>query len=196
MRWLAPVLLAAAALLWGGCLGTLRHDPAAEAITLAPHEVLDLPLHERRTYWLLRSQPGWVSAHEVKFGGEEGDPGVATIRAAIFRDADAAGRAFARLTPEYLYLLLRDRMSWAPRPFAYPVPLPGDEVAVTEYGVRLPPELTPHVTLVGQMTAVRAGRVVILVESIGVPPEQLVPAIEALTEAAYRLTAAGSPQSG
>lgn len=185
IRWLAAALLGAAALLCGGCLGTLRHDPTAEAITLAPRDALDLPLRDSRTYWLLRSQPGWVSAHETKFGGEEDDPGVATIRAVIFRDVAAAAHGFARLTPDYLFLLLRDRMTWRPRPSAYPVLLPGDEVAVTEYGVRLPPELAPHVTLTGQITAVRAGRVVLLIESIGVDPEQLVPAVAELTRAAY-----------
>ena len=151
---------------------------------LAPRDVIDLPLHESRPYWLLRSQPGWLSAHEVRYGGDPEDPAVATIRAVRFRDDESAGRAFAHLTPSYLHLLLRDRMTHAPRPFEYPVPLPGDEVAVYEYGVRLPAEIAREVQLSGQMTAVRAGRVVLLIESIGVPPEQLVPTVESLVNAA------------
>ena len=56
-RWVLATLVLPA-LLMCGCLGTLRRDPAAEGIVLAPRDVIDLPLHESRPYWLLRSQPG------------------------------------------------------------------------------------------------------------------------------------------
>ena len=111
-----------------------------------------------------------------------------------FRDVDSAGRAFAHLTPTYLHRLLRDRMTYAPRPFEYPVPLPGDEVAVNLYGVRLPPEIAREVQLSGQMTAIRAGHVVLLIESIGLPPEQLVPTVESLVNAAKSQRADGKRQ--
>ena len=186
-RWCVAALLAVAALVCGGCLGTLPHDPTAEAIVLAPRDVLRLPLHENHPYWLFRSQPGWMSAHEVRFGGDPKDPAVATIRAALFRDSEAAVRAFARFTPAYLYLLLRDRMTGEPRPFDYPAPLSSDELAVSEYAVRLPPEVARYLTLVGQLTLARAGRVVLLMESIGLSLDQIVTTLDELCRAAYRL---------
>ncbi len=186
MRRLA-VCLVLAALAACGCLGVLERDRGAEAIAFAPREPLDLPARESRPYWLLRTEAGWAGAHEVRFGGNLSDPAVAVVRAVRFRDEDAAARAFARLTPAYLYLVFRDRMTWEPRLFDYPEPLPGDAVTVWEYGVRLPSE-QHDAELIGQMTAVRAGRVVLLVESIGVTPDHLVPAVEQLVQAAGRVS--------
>jgi hypothetical protein len=109
---------------------------------------------------------------------------VATIRAARFRDAAAASRAFAQLTSRHLALLLRDRITWAPRPAASPVAPRGDRFRVMEYGVRLPPEVPPWITLTGQLTSVQAGPIVILVESIGVWPGPLGAALDASVAAA------------
>ena len=179
IRLLWPLL----ALLTGSCLGTLRHDSLLEAVVLAPSPVLGLPVREQRTRWLLRGEPGWCASEEVRFGGDPGDAAVLTVRAVRLPTVDSARAARARLTPEYLYLTLRDRMVWPPRAVAYPLPLPGDEPAALEYGVRLPPELA-GVELAGQLTVLRAGQVVLLVESIGVRPEVLVPALEELVQAA------------
>jgi hypothetical protein len=65
----------------------------------------------------------------------------------------------------------------------YPARLPGDEAKVSEYRVLMPPD-ERDLTLIGQYTAVRSGKAVILVESIGVRSEELVPALEAMVEAA------------
>jgi hypothetical protein len=177
--YLVPALLA---LLAVGCLGSLRHDATAEAIVLASRATLGLPVRDNRPYWLLRTSRGWRSAHEIRFGGDPSDPAVATVRVARFRDADAA---YARLTPAYLYAAYRDRMTDEPVPFDYPQPLPGDEVATYLYGVKLPSTAPAGAMLVGQLTALRAGSVVLLVESIGVHPAQLVPALVALVDRAH-----------
>lgn len=184
MRRLALALLAVAALPAGGCLGSLHRDPAAEAIALAVRAPLRLPVRESRTYWLLRAQDGWEGAHEVRYGGNPGDTAMAVVRAVRFRTDAAAARGFARLTPAYLRLAFRDRLTWGPRPVPYPPPLPGDRTAVTEYGVRLPPE--DHRRLTGQMITVLAGTVVLLIDSIDLPPAQLLLAITQLTRAAYQ----------
>ncbi len=190
-RALTVVLFAAAAAVCGGCLGTLRADPAAEAVALTPEPELALPRHESHRHWLLRGEPGWCGGHEVRFGGDPEDPAVATVRAVTFRDADAAARAFDRLTPAYLYSVLRGRMTSLPRPFEYPERLDGEEVAVLEYDVRLPVIVSPDASILGQLTVIRAARVVVLIESIGVPPEQLVPAVRELVRAANRLPETG-----
>lgn len=190
-RLVLPVL--AVALLAGGCLGVLTRDRAAEAIALAPREPLDLPVRDSRPYWLLRTQAGWAGAHEIRFGGNPSDPAVAAVRAVRFDDESAAAGAFAHLTPAYLYLVFRDRMTGEPHPFEYPQPLAGDTVAVWLYGVRLPAE--QHDTeLLGQLTAVRAGRVVLLIDSIGVAPDRLVPAVSRLVQTAGRIGAAAKVQ--
>jgi hypothetical protein len=173
-----------------GCLGGLRHDTASEAVALAPRQTLALPVRENQPHWLLHGQPGWCGAQEVRYGGAGDDPAVAAVRAARFRDDATATQAFSRLTAQHLYLTLRDRIVGPPRPFDYPQPLAGDEVAVMLYDARLPPSLGPDVSLTGQLTVVRAGRVVLLIESIGVHPEQLVPAVMQLTDAAAALTSA------
>jgi hypothetical protein len=192
VKWQRLVaILGVLALLGGGCLGSLRRDPAAEAVTMAPRDVLRLPVHESRPYWLLRAEPGWDSAHEVRFGGDPGDPAVFIVRVVRFHDEGAAIRAFARLTPGYIYLAFRDRMTDPPHPFDYPLPLPGDEVMVTEYSVRLPGDIAREATLIGQMTAIRSGAVVLLIESIGVVPEQFSAAVLELTSAVGRVTNAG-----
>ena len=190
-RTLTVALIVAAAVELGGCLGTLRADPAAEAVALTPEPELALPRRESHRHWLLRGEPGWCGGQEVRFGGDPEDPAVATVRAVTFRTGDSAIRAFGRLTPAYLYSVLRGRMTALPRPLDYPEPLAGDEVLVFEYDVRLPVIISPDVTVFGQLTVIRAARVVVLVESIGVPPEQLVPAIREITRSANRLPADG-----
>lgn len=173
------------ALSGAACLGALPHDAAMERVASAPRQALALPQYESRPYWLLRAQSGWVSGHEIRFGGDPGDGAIAVVRTVRFRDDATAASAWARLTPDYLNLLLRDRVTWAPRPFAYPGQLAGDQVSTLLYGVRLPPEMAATgMELTGQLTAIRTGRVVLLIESIGVTPDRLIPAVEALTRAA------------
>lgn len=175
-------LICALVLLAGGCLGTLPDDERAAATAHAPARILDLPVREERPHWLLRRQPGWQAAHMVRFGGGDTDPAVATIRTARFSDAGAAAAAFARLTPAYLHQRFRQRMLGEPWPVAYPAPLDGDAVAVMAYRAQLPPFAGDR-ELIGQLTVVRAGATVLLIESIGVPPERLVLTVAALRDA-------------
>lgn len=189
LAWAAAALTLA--LVAGGCLGTLAADRAAETLVLVPAEDLNLPLHEHHNHWLLRGEPGWCGTEEARYGGNPEDPAVATVRGVVLRDEDDARRGFARLTPAYLYSLLRGRMNGLPRPMTYPEPLDGDDLAVFEYDVRLPLIYSPEFVLSGQLTAFRAGRTVTLIESIGVPPERLVPAVREIVRAAYRLPPAG-----
>ena len=171
------------ALAAAACLGTLPRDRATREVVESPGEVLDLPLHEQRAHWLMRDLPRWCGAAEARWGGDPGDAGVLTARAVRFRDENAATRALDKLTPEYLALAFRDRIEEGPTPVDYPAPLPGDEAKANSYRVRLPPE-DADFKLYGQYVAVRTGKALIITESIGLPPEQLVPAIATMVRAA------------
>lgn len=190
MRWrltiFAVATLLAALLLSAGCLGSLNYDPLTEEVALSAGDKLQLPVRESRAYWLLRGVDGWRSSHEVRFGGNPSDIAVASVRAVRFDSADAARNGFARLTPEFLSAALRDSMVDTPVAFDYPGRIPGDAAATYLYLVRLPPDTPPTYIIRGQFTLIRAGAMVILVESIGVPPDRLVPALTALVRAASR----------
>jgi hypothetical protein len=183
-RSLPGAALLLAALLLAGCVAGMPDDAVTKSIVSAPGEALDLPLHERKAHWLLRDVPRWCAAAEARWGGEPDDPAALTVRAARFRDEVAAARALDKLTPEYLAVAFRDQVGEGPYPVDYPEPLPGDEAKVNEYAVRLPPGLTGELSLVGQFTAVRAGKAVIFADSIGLPADKLIPAFEAMVEAA------------
>jgi hypothetical protein len=183
--WLLVTLIAVLSAV--ACLGTLAADPRAERVALAPEAELGLPIRDSRRHWLLRGEPGWCGGHEVRYGGEPDDPAVIAVRSALFRDIDSAVAAYNQLTPTYLYNIQRGRIVDVPRPIEPLQPLAGDAVSVTLYDVRLPLVNGPDATLLGQFTTVRAGRVVLLLESIGVPWERLVPAVRELVRAANRL---------
>ena len=166
------------------CLGGLRRDPAVQAVSTAPRGALALPVREDRAYWLLRGEPGWAAAHETRFGGDPGDGARCVVRAVRFRDEEAAIQAYARLTPAYLLKTYRDRMAREPSPRAYPVLLEGDQVAVAEFVVRFAGSENAEDPLLGQVTAIREGSIVILIESIGVEQERFVPAVSDAVRAA------------
>jgi hypothetical protein len=176
-------VLLAASILAAACLGALPHDRATKEVVEAPGAALELPLHEQRRHWLMRDLPRWCGAAEARWGGNPGDRAFFVARAVRFRDETAAARALDRVTPEYLAIAYHDRIAGGPTPVDYPARLPGDEAKVSEYRVLVPPD-EKDLTLIGQYTAVRSGKAVILTESIGVRPEELVPAFEAMVEAA------------
>ena len=182
-RWSSLALLMVVASMAAGCLGALPHDRATREVVQAPSTMLDLPMNGQRRHWLMRDFPRWCGAAEAVWGGNPGDRAFIVARAVRFRDETSAARALDKLTPEYLALAFRDRIVEGPRPVDYPVRLPGNEAKVSEYRVQLPPEES-HFTLIGQFVAVRSGKVVIMTDSIGLPPEDLVPSLEAMVEAA------------
>src|SRR5215208_7707692 len=175
--------LACALMACAGCLGTLPNDRATRDVVLAPGEALGLPLHEQHAHWLMRDLPRWCSAAEARWGGDPEDRAVLTARAVRFRDETAAARALDKLTPEYLALAFRDRIEEGPTPIDFPAHLPGDEAKASTYRVRLPPE-DAQFKLYGEYIAVRSGKALILTESIGLPPDELVPTLGAMVEAA------------
>lgn len=178
------ILGAALALALTGCLGTLRHERDAERVAQAAGTALELPAHDARPHWLLRQEPGWLGAHRVAFGGREMDRASTVVRTAVFADAAAASAALARLTPVYAHTLWPRRMREEPRVVAYPFAIPGDEVRTMEYPLRTAPEDDPGEELIVQLVALRTGRTVAVIESIGVPAEELPPVAAALVAAA------------
>ncbi|MER3420642.1 MAG: hypothetical protein C4290_09045 [Chloroflexota bacterium] len=182
LAWALALVLA------GSVCTPARDAPTARAIAESPASALGLPVRQFGTHWLLREAGGWQESYSIIYGGTPADPAFAAVRVGWFHSADAAQRAFTRLTPVYLYRLWYDRMTELPRETVYPLLLPGDTVMVLAYGVRLPPEAA-STRLEGQLTLVRAARAVIVVDSIGVPPERLAPAITAMTRAARGLAA-------
>lgn len=191
LRSLSLVLLALTpALLSIACLGTLQRNQDAEAISDAAEGAWRLPLRETRPHWFLRQEPGWLGAHRMRFGGEGDDEGFAFVRIAVFTDAAAAGSALARITPEYMHALWHSRMDALPRAVSFPVTIPGDHVIVTEYPLRPSPTDEEQVQeLIVQLIALRAGRVVLVIESIGTPREDLAPVADRLVRAARGLGA-------
>ena len=187
-RWRLVALAGAIILLSAGCLAPGRRDSPAAAIALSARDALELPVRQQRAHWLLREASGWTDTRLVAYGGDTNDPGTALVYAAYFRSADAAARARARLTASYLHGLWHERMTGEPQPADYPEPLPGDQVAVLAYPARLPPEWRGS-EMFGQLTAVRAGRVVFLIDSVGVTPDRFVPAVTALVDAARQSAA-------
>ena|SRR5215216_4048091 len=177
------LLICAAVLACTACLGTLPNDRATRDVVLAPGDALDLPLHEHHAHWLMRDLPRWCGAAEARWGGDPEDRAVLTARAVRFRDETAAARALDKLTPEYLALAFRDRIEEGPTPIDYPARLPGDEAKASTYRVRLPPE-DAQFKLYGEYIAVRSGKALIVAENIGLRPEELVPTIVTMVEAA------------
>lgn len=188
-RWVAGILSTAFGLI-AACSGWQAYAPAAD-LALAPKATLDLPLNEHYRHWLLLSESGWCGASVARWGGGDNDPGVVVVRAAIFKNAAAAAAAYPKMTPDFILRSLRSEMVRAPWPVAYPEPLPGDRVGVYAYDVRLPPFTDPDFRIYGQITTVQSGRSVFLIESIGVPPDQLVPAIRTLVGTSKALPTRG-----
>ena len=185
-RSLLPTIFLTAALVLSGCLGKLERNSAAERIALTPRDMLNLPVREGRPYWLLRSQPGWLGAHETSYGGAPGDGAVVVVRTVLFQDDAAARSAFAQLTPEYLHLLLRDRIKVEPPPFQVLPPSESDELSVSHYQIPLPAETREDeefVVFVDMMFA-RTGRAVLFLESLGLTFEQQVDVMNLLTRTA------------
>ena len=187
-RWAArtgPAALACAALLTAACLGRLPHDRATREIVLTPGVMVDLPLHEHRPHWLLRDLPRWCAASEARWGGNAEDRAYLTARAVRFRDAGAAARAIERLTPRYLAVVFRDRILEGPWPVEFPGAQPGDEGRADEYALRISPDEN-GLPMIGQYLAVRSGKAVILTESIGLGPDELVSVVRAMVREAGR----------
>jgi hypothetical protein len=178
--------LVALALLLAGCLGTLHHDDASEQVALAPRESFSLIERGNGVYWLLRGLDGWRGSHEVKFGGGPSDPASATVRVVRFRDITTAGAGFDRLTPAYLLAAYRDQMTGMPTAFRFPGALAGDRTATWRYAPK-PLGMAAGAYIEGQYTAIQAGVFVILIDSVGVAPDRLAPAVTALVGAARGL---------
>jgi hypothetical protein len=182
-RLLASVLVSLSALAAAACLGSLPHEPDADRLVDAVAEPMTLPERESLPHWLLRSAPGWQGAHKRSLGGNAQDGAAAVVRVALFSDAAAAHNAFTMLTPPRLYHVFRHRLAAQPTPVPQPTALAGDEVQAFQYAVRgsfrePPPDLPVD------MVAVRAGRAVLLVDSIGLPPARLQAAVAAFATGA------------
>ncbi len=184
----ALAVLALLALLAGGCLGTLRQHPDAASLARAPEDLLDVPNRVDRPSWLLRRKPGWVGAHEVEYGGTASDHARTVIQAVVFVDTATAAEAYARLTPEYLRRLRGERMDALPKTAAPSVPIPADEIAITEYPLKMAPE-DPDAgkEMIVQLITLRAGRTVVVIDSIGYSYEDLAPAVAELVRAGRSL---------
>ncbi|HEV2123571.1 MAG TPA: hypothetical protein VGW38_12450 [Chloroflexota bacterium] len=178
-------MLVTTALVLSGCLRTLHRNSMAETIALTPRDTLSLPVRDSRPYWLLRSQPGWLGAHEISFGGAPGDGAVVVVRTVLFENDEAASSAFARLTPGYIQLLLRDRIKEEPPPFQALPSSDSDELSVSHYQIPLPTDAGEDFVVSIDMMIARAGRVVLFVESLGLPFDEQIDTVNLLSRSAY-----------
>jgi len=182
-RGTALAVLLVLAMLLAGCLDVLADDQETERIAGAAEPALPMPLRSSERHWFLRQQPGFVGAHLATYGGNAGEA-LTTVRVARFHDIATARAGFAWITPEHAYRLWGSRMAAPPRTARYPFTFPGDEVRTLEYRPPLPAG-DPDQGLVVQLISLRAGKFVIVIESIGVPQEQL-PAVAAALVRAVR----------
>jgi hypothetical protein len=174
---LTLVCLLGAALIHPGCADRTGSDPRAARVSQAPVEALQRPPREDRRYWFLLGSEGWCGSHLTRFGGEADDPGVAIVRVARFNDGESAVRAFAQMDLAFLYRVFKVKMLRPPQYILYPEQLPGDQSFAIAYDARLPFELPAGQSIEGQMIAVQSGPFVTVIENIGVPSEQIVPAV-------------------
>jgi hypothetical protein len=180
---LPGVVAAALALLLAGCLGVLTQDPRAARVVESAGPALPAPLRDSRPHWFLRQEDGWLGAHRAVFGGAPDEP-VTIVRVARFRSAEVARAAFERLTPAYAFRLWGRRMAAEPAEVRYPHAFPGDAVRTLDYRPpRAPDEEDPGLTV--QLVILRVDETVIVIESAGVPAEQL-PAVARAMIAALR----------
>jgi hypothetical protein len=180
-RWTALAVLLVLAVLLAGCLDVLADDQETERIAGAAESALPIPLRSSERHWFLRQQPGSVGAHLATYGGDAGEA-LATVRVARFHDIATARAGFVWMSPEHAYRLWGSRMAAPPRPARYQFTIPGDEVRTLEYRPPLPPG-DPNQGLVVQLITLRAGKFVIVIESIGVSREQLSAVAAALVRA-------------
>jgi hypothetical protein len=177
-------VLGAALLLASGCLGRPRHNATLEQITRAPGAILGLPCTGNRPYWLLRDESGWQSAHETRFGDAEGSGPTLIVRAAQFRDAVTAGRALAHLTPDTV---------WRTFPSgghdAVPVAMTlsfGSAAEGARFAYTLARTATSGGTTEGYLIMARVGVVVLLLDGIGLPADEMERVLAALLAAVAR----------
>jgi hypothetical protein len=185
LLWLLGVLTPSLTLLLGACLAGLERDPTVVGIAIAAAPVLPVPLRMGGPHWLLRQEPGWVSAYAAEYGGQAEDPALTVIRVARFTDVAAVQAAFGQLTPTTLYRLWQSQMVSVPTVVAAPSTVAGAAVLWLEYQPRPHPgEAATGFTV--QLLLRHSGCTVIVIESLGVPRDQLPTVAAALVDAAHR----------
>jgi hypothetical protein len=171
-------------------LGAPRSEPSAADLIHPSAVALALPRSEAQPDGLLRDAAGWCGGQQVSFGGRAEDGATVLLRLAHFRDAEAATRAVAGITPTALGELVETRMVTPPEPADPPLLLPAEVVLALAYGGRVPmamrTEADPPVLPVA-LLLVQAESVVVLVESIGLLPERQQALVVELVRAARQL---------
>jgi hypothetical protein len=175
----------------GGAAGLGAPSELSAADLIHPSAAaLALPRSEAQPDSLLRDAAGWCGGQQVSFGGRAEDGATVLLRLARFRDAEAATRAVAGISPTALGELVEARMVTPPEPADPPLLLPAEVVLALAYGGRVPmamrTEADPPVLPVA-LLLVQAESVVVLVESIGLPPERQQALVVELVRAARRL---------
>jgi hypothetical protein len=107
-----------------------------------PAVALALPRSVPPPDGLLRDTAGWCGGQQVSFGGRAEDGATVLLRLARFRDAEAATRAAAGVTPTALGELVEARMVTPPDPVDPPRLLPAEVVLALVYGGRVPLAMT------------------------------------------------------
>jgi hypothetical protein len=175
----------------GGAAGLGAPSELSAADLIHPSAAaLALPRSEAQPDSLLRDAAGWCGGQQVSFGGRAEDGATVLLRLARFRDAEAATRAVAGISPTALGELVEARMVTPPEPADPPLLLPAEVVLALAYGGRVPmamrTEADPPVLPVA-LLLVQAESVVVLVESIGLPPERQQALVVEMVRAARQL---------
>jgi hypothetical protein len=175
----------------GGAAGLGAPSELSAADLIHPSAAaLALPRSEAQPDSLLRDAAGWCGGQQVSFGGRAEDGATVLLRLARFRDAEAATRAVAGISPTALGELVEARMVTPPEPADPPLLLPAEVVLALAYGGRVPmamrTEADPPVLPVA-LLLVQAESVVVLVESIGLLPERQQALVVELVRAARQL---------
>ncbi len=173
----------------GGCTAVLRSDPELQPVVMAVQASVGLPVTASRNSDLLANAADRCGGERVSFGGGLEDDAAVTLDVVRFRTEEATVRAAHQLTPAWVSRSVRDRAVAPPVPVAAPVGVPSAAM-VWHYDARVAPAEAaatgvPAVPVL--LVTVSAGRVVAVVESLGVPADQHADLVRQILSAAWAL---------
>jgi hypothetical protein len=185
-----PVLILLTASAAAGCAGPVRTDPMLVPVVEAASAPAGLPIVAYRSGDLLRNEAGRCGGQRVSFGGRPEDGAAFTLEVVRFRDAEAAARAAARMTPAWLTRHVAARAVAPPEFLDTDVGGPPEAITTLRYDARVgaAERTATGVSEVSVLlTAARVDRVVAVVESIGLPAERQAEVMRQVADAALTL---------
>jgi hypothetical protein len=194
VRWWAsivfPVLVLLTAWAAAGCAGAVRTDPMLSSVVEAASAPTGLPIVAYRSGELLRNEAGRCGGQRVSFGGRPEDGAAFTLEVVRFRGAETAAQAAARMTPAWLTRHIAERVASPPEFLESEAGDSSDAAITVRYDARVAPAeraATGLSEVPVLLSVARAGRVVAMIESIGLPAESQAEVMRHVADAALAL---------